>query len=328
MKPTLLMNFQHMALCMLIAFGMQTAQAQRFHNMAFPQDYQPFTKDTLTVLSWNVEHFVDSFDNPYIRNRMEDRPRLDEIGKRIDFLTEVVRLSGADVVVLQEFESRSFAFDIAQKRLADLGFIHVAGSESPDWYMNVVIMSKLPMGLTYSYGNAYSPVIGFKDSLGRPETQRHINTRIASAEIWVNDGFSFVLTGVHLKAGRYERDAAMRMGQIDLIKSQQRRLLKEDKKTRLLLCGDFNLTPESPEMARLKGPEAPQYLDLLEGKPVFSHPADTPARRIDHILMNKAMEKSVVPGSVKPFVPKPGAEMRGLSDHLPMRAQFLVRKED
>ncbi len=321
------MKFLHQVPFLFMIFYLQPAQAQRFHNMAFPQDYHPFDKDTLTVLSWNVEHFVDSFDNPYIRNRMEDQPKLDVIGKRIDLLAEVLRLSGADVVVLQEFESRSFAFEIAQKHLTDLGFSHVSGSESPDWYMNVVIMSKLPMGLTYSYGNAYSPVVGFLDTLGRQETQRHINTRIASAEIWVNEGFSFVLTGLHLKAGRNERDAAMRMGQIDLLKSQQRRLLKEERKTRLLLCGDFNLVPESVEMALLKGPKAPQYIDLLEDQPVFSHPSDTPVRRIDYILMNKAMSKSVVPGSVKPFVPKPNAEMRQLSDHLPMRAQFLVRKE-
>ncbi len=302
------------------------AFSQKFHDLAFPVDYVPFAKDTLTVLSWNVEHFVDGYDNPYIRNRMEDQPDADKVQKKVDFLADVIQKSGADVVVLQEFESQSFAFNIIQQKMAADGFRYVAGSESPDWYMNVVILSKLPIGMVYSYGNVYTEVPGFTDSLGRQETQRHINTRMCTAEIWVNPSYSFMLTGVHLKAGRYERDTAMRLGQIDLLLSQNNRFLKEDKKTRLMLAGDCNMVPGSPEMARMTEKGKPGFIDPLAADTlVYSHPAEKPQRRLDHIFMNKSMQKSLVPGSVHPFQPYSGEMMRTESDHLPMRAKFIVR---
>ncbi len=298
---------------------------QKFSNLAFPVDYQPFTKDTLTVLSWNAEHFVDVHNNPYINNRTEDQPDTAKIEKRVSFMADVIKQSNADIVVLQEFESQNFAFDIIQKRLASSGFRYVAGSESPDWYMNVVIMSKVPVGMVYSYGNIFSEVPGFKDSLGRQETQRHINTRMVTAEIWVNPNYSFMLTGVHLKAGRSDRDVAMRLGQIDLLLSQHRRFLKEDRKTRMLLTGDYNMIPGSAEMARITSNGKPSIIDPITDTTVYSHPAGNPNRRLDHILMNKAMQKSLVQGSVGPYKPFDPETMRAQSDHLPMIAKFLVR---
>ncbi len=299
-------------------------QLSRFQGSTLPSGYAFPTKDTLSVLTWNVEHFVDEFDNPFIRNPMEDKPK--EVSKRIDLLTDMLKKIDADVVVLEEFESRALAMKIAKEKLAGMGYRFFAGTESPDWYMNVVIMSKLPLGMSYSYGNIFTPIAGFKDSLGRAETQNNINARIISAEVRAKANFSFILTGVHLKAGRSKRDTASRAGQVRLMHAQSKRFLKEDKNTNLLLLGDFNATPQSDEFKLLlSGDKKVQFIDPLANTTVFSHPAEKPSWRIDHILPNKNMYKFLVPNGVKVAENLDMKALQQISDHLPVVAKFVVK---
>jgi endonuclease/exonuclease/phosphatase family metal-dependent hydrolase len=300
------------------------SQVARFQNSSLPAGYNFPNKDTLSVLAWNVEHFVDEHDNPYIRNNMEDKPK--EVSKRIDLLAEMLKKINADVVVLEEFEGRALAMKIAKEKLGNMGYRFFSGAESPDWYMNVTIMSRLPLGVGYSYGSVYTPVVDFKDSLGRIETQNNINTRMISAEVRVKENFSFILTGVHLKAGRAKRDSAMRVGQIKLLQAQAERFLAEDKNTNLLIVGDFNATPESGEFQYLlKGNKRTPFIDPLAGTKVFSHPAEKPFWRIDHIVPNKNMQKYLVPNGVKVAEGLDIKTLQEVSDHLPVVAKFVVR---
>ena len=296
-------------------------QVVRFQNSSLPVGYSFPTKDTLSVLTWNVEHFVDEYDNPYIRNNMEDKPK--DVNKRIDLLSEMLKKINADVVVLEEFEGRALAMKIAKEKLGNLGYRFFSGTESPDWYMNVTIMSKLPLGVSYSYGSIYTPVVDSKDSLGRIETQNNINSRMVSTEVRVKENFSFILTGVHLKAGRAKRDSAMRVGQVKLLQAQSSRFLAEDKKTNLLIVGDFNATPESGEFQYLlKGNKKTPFIDPLAGTKVLSHPAEKPFWRIDHIVPNTNMQKFLV--SVKVAEGLDMKTLQEISDHLPVVAKFAV----
>jgi len=299
-------------------------QSLLFQGSTLPSDYAFPTKDTLSVLTWNVEHFVDEYDNPFIRNQMEDKPK--EVSKRIDLLAGMLKKINADVVVFEEFESRALAMKIAKEKLAGLGYRFFTGGESPDWYMNVVVMSKLPLGVTYSYGSIYTPVEGFKDSLGRPETQNNINARIISAEVRAKADLSFILTGVHLKAGRFKRDTIIREGQMRFLHAQSKRFLKENKNANLLLLGDFNSTPESSELKLLlNGDKAAQFIDPLANTNVFSHPSENPFWRIDHILPNKNMMKYLSPNGVKVAEGLDMKVLQEISDHLPVVAKFLIK---
>jgi endonuclease/exonuclease/phosphatase family metal-dependent hydrolase len=296
----------------------------RFQANSLPVGYAFPQKDTLSILAWNVEHFVDEHDNPYINNNREDKPR--EVNRRIDLLADILKEINADVVVLEEFESRALAMKIAKEKLSNLGYRFFGGTESPDWYMNVVIMSKLPMGVVYSYGSIYTPVVSIKDSLSRTETQSSINARIIASEIRVNEKFSFILTGVHLKAGRALRDSAMRVGQIKLLQAQSQRFLAEDKNTNLVIAGDFNATPESGEFQfLLKGDKKATFIDPLAGTNVFSHPSEKPRWRIDHIITNKNMHKYLIPNGVKVAEDLDIKVLQQISDHLPIVAKFTVK---
>ena len=81
-------------------------------TIAHPVGYQFPEGETFKVLSWNVEHFVDDFDNPYINNRREDNPPTNMLERRAR-LAEVLKLADADIIVFQEFESSTYAKGIS-----------------------------------------------------------------------------------------------------------------------------------------------------------------------------------------------------------------------
>jgi endonuclease/exonuclease/phosphatase family metal-dependent hydrolase len=299
------------------------AKTTNFRNSYLPTDYVFAKKDTLSILTWNVEHFVDANDNPYIRNEMEDKPK--EVEKRIELLANMLRKINADIVILEEFESRNLAMKIAKEKLGDLGYRFFGGNESPDWYMNIIVMSKLPLGLGYSYGNVYAPIENFKDSLGRQETQSNVNNRIFSTEVQASKNFSFYLTGVHLKAGRNKRDTAVRIGQMKLLQAQAQRFLQEDKNAKMLIVGDFNAVSESAELKVLLENKNVPFIDPLANTTVFSHPSTKPFWRIDHILLNPMMSKYLCKNGVTVAENLDKEQLKQISDHLPMLAKFIVK---
>ena len=76
--------------------------------------------DTLSILSWNVEHFVDGFDNPYTDNNRENNPS-DQMGNKEELLAAIKKVN-PDIVVLQEFESSEYIRAIAKRHFPDLGY--------------------------------------------------------------------------------------------------------------------------------------------------------------------------------------------------------------
>lgn len=281
--------------------------------------------DTLKVLSWNVEHFIDAHDNPYTRNDREDSG--EKMEGRVDLLVKALRKANADIVVLQEFEHVQFLQQIANDSLKDMGYAFFADHESIGWYMNVVVMSRVPLGIVYGYGSVTTPVAYSDAETGEEkyQTQNRLNTRLWSVDVLVNDHYSFLLTGVHLKAGRGPRNEAMRMGQIQFLKGQFERFLKENKNRNMLIVGDFNATPDSEEFQfMLDGGSPVQFIDNLPDS-VFTHPADNPRWRIDHILPNKNMQPELVPNSLQVKYFFDAETQNKLADHLPMVAKFLVK---
>ena len=290
-----------------------------------PVGFEFAKKEDFTVLTWNVEHFVDSYNDPYINANRENTPD-SLMGNKVDNLAAAIKKIDADIVVLQEFESAKFLRQIATTKLEGMGYKYFADAPSHGWYMNVVVMSRFPLGITYGYGNVTTPVLGYKNEEGKPETQNRINTRMWSIEIYPNKEYNFLLTGVHLKAGRDERDIAMRKGQINFLKQQFHRFLKEDKHKNMLVVGDFNSILGSQEINLFLNEKrkVEKFIDPLP-KTVMTHSSDNPNRRLDYILINTNMYKEYKENSAKVpqiYTPK---KMRELSDHLPVTATFKIK---
>lgn len=310
-----------LASILFVGFGFN-ALAQ---NITLPNNYTYPNTQTFKVLSWNVEHFVDLHDDPYINNAREDKPNLAEYQQKLSLFLKAIRLANAEVVVLQEFESAKFLEKLAMDSLKELGYQFFADAPSRTWYMNVVVMSKLPLGVVYAYHPIYTPVEGLLTDKGVVETQNNINSRMWSIEVYASPEYKFNLTGLHLKAGRTPRDVAMRKGQINFLKSQFGRFLKEDKKTNILVVGDLNSLADSEEINLFKSEPNP-LIDPLKPNQ-HTHTADNLQRRLDYILMNANMQREMVQGSVKPIFLLGVNEMRTISDHLPVIAEFYNKNK-
>lgn len=133
--------------------------------LAHPVDYQFPEGETFSVLSWNVEHFVDPYDDPYINNRREDNPG-PEMPERVQLLVATIKKADADIVVLQEFESEKYLMSLARDSFPELGYQFFSDAASPGWYMNVVLMSRFPLGVLQAYGDVYTPVTAYRDEEG------------------------------------------------------------------------------------------------------------------------------------------------------------------
>ena len=303
--------------------GVLTAQDLKRAGIAAPVGFN-YTPDTLSILSWNVEHFVDGFDNPYTNNNRENNSS-DHMGNKEALLANAIKKVNPDILVLQEFESSEYIRAIAKKYFPELGYQFFAGNESDGWYMNVVIMSKVPLGTFYSYGSLYTPVPGIVDENGNEERQVNLNTRLWSIDVFPSEEYDFNLTGVHFKAGRGERNEQMRIGQINLLKNQFGRFLKEDRKANLIVMGDFNAYPDSKELkVLLEGKRGNRFIDPLDPS-ILSHPSKEPARRLDYMVPNANMLKELVEGSLKVEYILDKKEMVALSDHLPVYGEFVMK---
>jgi len=280
---------------------------------------------TLTIASWNIEHFVDEYDNPYIDNNREDSPQGD-MEQRRELLAEAIRRLNADVVVFQELESDSYLKTLSKDFFPELGYQVFAALESPDWYMNVVLMSRVPLGMFYSYAHIETPIPGQKDDDGNTTSQMLTNNRMWTADLMINQDYRVTLTGLHLKAGRGERNEAWRMGQIRLLRSHLQMLMKLEPDRNMLIAGDLNTTPGSREFNLLLGSKPPLFIDPLEGTDSFSHPSDSLFWRIDHILPNQNLAREMVPNSTHIIEPLSREEMIKISDHLPLISRFVTKE--
>lgn len=276
---------------------------------------EPFEKSELKILSWNVEHMVDMYDNPYIHNIREDSGINDV--SRYQLIAEVVKTHDPDIVVLQEFESEQLAKWLVDSLLPESGYAFFTDIESIDWYMNVVIMSRIPLGMNFGYGNLYTPYL--ED--GETKYQRHLNTRILTTEVWTSPDTYFYLTGVHLKAGGGDRNQSMRLEQLQLINERLNVLPKLNGFQGHLLMGDLNSYTKSDELQLLLN----NGFSVAGEMEINTHPADSAYRRLDYILMDNIMSKFYVDGSAKIGGIYPPKKQDLASDHLPLLAMFDLK---
>ena len=249
---------------------------------ALPEGFSYPAGDRLRVATWNAEHFVDSYDNPYIDAGREDDPP-DSMRARRERFAEVVRRLDADVLVLQEFESAAYAERLAEERFPEMGYEFFAATESRDWYMNVVLMSRVPLGVVESYASVTTPIPGQTTDEGEPATQNFTNNRLWTTDVLARPGYTFTLAGLHLKAGPDERDAAWRTGQIRFLRSQLTDLIHARPKANVLVAGDLNSLPGSPELELLlsgeDGDDGPRLINPLAGRETLTHPAGNRQRQ-------------------------------------------------
>ncbi len=327
-----------LGLCLLPGCGPEAPSSPpATAGMAVPPDYDYPTSDTVRVATWNLEHFVDGHDNPYIDADRENRPEAAMDG-RVRRATQALRRLDADLVVLQEAEGEAFLQTLADEHLDDMGYRFATSVESPSWYMNVVLLSRFPLGVVRDYADVVTPIAGQQSDSGEPAAQSLTNHRLWAADVRVRPDEPWTIVGAHLKAGRSAEDRGWRIGQIRFLHAELARLLEDRPTAKVIVAGDLNSLPNGPELRLLlNNPDRPAPDSLLNGttyrraqfaapmsdRATPTHPSDDPARQLDYLLPNSALVDRLVEGSARVAHPLPPDSMAATSDHLPVRASFL-----
>ena len=282
--------------------------------------------DTVRVATFNAEHFVDLHDDPYIGAERESAPDAPALRQRHRLFADALRRMDDDVVALQEVEGEGEIRALLDSLAPELGYRFVASADDADWYMNVVVISRLPLGPLTSFADAATPVPGFTADGGAPEATDLANHRLLAVDVYARPGYAFTLVAAHLKAGRGERNEAWRTGQAALLHAWLgQRFGSRAPQANVLLAGDLNAVPGSPSFAALvnaSGAYGPvRFSDPLPAAGAYTHPADDPQRRLDHVLVSAGAAPETVGARVAVPVPEP----RRLSDHLPIVLTLVAR---
>ena len=135
-----------MLILMLAALGGCCGRSLNIREgVAFAPDSETSPVATFRVMTWNLNHFVDQYDNPYIRNEWDDRHER-MTPERLDLFVRAIKGVNADVVVFEELESSAFLQTLARERFPEMGYKHFGAAEEFTWHQNVVVMSRFPLG--------------------------------------------------------------------------------------------------------------------------------------------------------------------------------------
>jgi endonuclease/exonuclease/phosphatase family metal-dependent hydrolase len=254
------------------------------------------------------------------------------LDEKVDLLriAELIKREGADIVALQEVDKgveRTARRDLPEELAALTGMTcifsnnyHYQGGE----YGNAVL-TKFPV---VRWTNRHYQML-------RPDEQRGILQLVLNVH-----GREVVFMNTHIDYRPDDSERWSNVGEIEEIVNSKPLTLPSDtlsptggegrvrgrratggvvgrdgvKGRPIILCGDFNDTPESRVCRRLSGTFDDTWA-LVGQSDGFTIPAANPRKRIDYLWISK--DKSLVP--LKAWVPRSDA-----SDHLPVVAEFQL----
>ncbi|MBI1290744.1 hypothetical protein GC173_05815 [bacterium] len=272
----------------------------------------------IKVMSWNLEHFVDPFDDPYVKNEKEDTPEV-KPSEVLQSLAYSIKEINPDVMILEEVESDRAVRLFLDSFLPGHDYKYYAGVEAMDWYQNVVIVSRLPIGRIVSLREREIT------SATQNRTRNDINNRLLGAEILGPGRSRFFVAGLHLKAGRPDADVEWRKLQAGIVQEMLAHESAAEPGLPILVAGDMNMLPKSEEYVALTEGGSIKLQSPFEkwGFP-FTHTADAPERTFDYIFHNSAMEAFYAAESASVPTPLSPQDMRKISDHLPVVATYNI----
>ena len=237
-------------------------------------------KRSIRVMTFNIHH-GEGVDGKIDLNR----------------IAEVILSQKADIVALQEVDrtvERTARRDLIAE-LAALTGMNYGFGKNIDYQGG-------------DYGNAILsrfPIINQQNHLFRmvlPGEQRGLLQVVLQVE-----GKQLVLLNTHLD---HRRDDGDRLSNIDEIEQ----ILGKYKGLPVILCGDFNDTPDSPTLRKVEKIFVDSWRHGGKGEG-FSYSSTEPQKRIDYVFVKKG--KALAPG-------RAWVALSNASDHLPVIVEFKL----
>lgn len=306
------------------------------------RDAAPKAPGAVRLATYNVENLFDDRDDPSLSGRSED---IDDTKPESELIAAAaaIRKLDADVLALQEVESREALIEFRESHLQGLGYEHVVSIDAgDDRGIENAVLSRHPVRLAQVWpgralGGVHPDLYEGKENWykGQPLRFRRSPLRV-DVEIEGPDGpYTLTLFVVHHKSGRgsgYWREAEAR-GVLDLIAEIQ----ADDPGRNIAVLGDLNSGPDEEVVGVYA---AAGLIDTLAarspGNPQFvTHES---GRTIDFILVNGELAGEILPGTATvlgmPARPE-GADWRTTapppgyaSDHYPVAVDLTPVERD
>ena len=269
----------------------------------------------LVIGAYNVLNLFDDHDDPYRNDEVtpaKPRPELESLARSI-------RELNADVLAVEEVESRDYLDRFVNVFLADMGYEHIVLFEGNDMRgIDVGLISRVPIGAVRSHRHVTFP--------GHSGGTSRFNRDVLVVTVEPPDAEPLDVWVLHLKSNSGGREAAepIRLAEARELRRLLDAELAENPDARLLVMGDFNDTPESATLSTIVGAQSGAlwsvHADLADPKTLTYNEGEFRSM-IDFILCSPAMARQYVKGSVR--VPQGSIDATG-SDHNPISATFRL----
>lgn len=266
----------------------------------------------IRVASFNIRNLFDDVDDPYHRDETTEAKPRDELER----LAATIRKVDADVLGMQEVESRGYLQRFVDVFLSDMGYevVHYSGNDRRG--SGLAMLTRVPVGSVTSHRHRRFP-----DQEG---VMRRFSRDLLCVELLPSSGSPFEVWVVHLKSkrGGPAETEPQRMAEVGEIRRQLDRRLVKDPSSRIIIVGDFNDTKDSNPLRRLVGSGAGKLETFWDSIPsgTVTYTLDPYRELIDHVLCTPAAVQRYVRGSHR--VESMTLKTSG-SDHNPIMADFI-----
>lgn len=267
----------------------------------------------LAIATFNVWRFFDTVcdSGECYGGDYEDAPTLSQFEYKADAIAEGIVGMQADVVILQEVETRT-CLDALTERLGDTYPTAILGEIGYAASVDVAVLSRFPL----------------------VEVRRHADVplqRPSGGETWFSreflevhldaEGHPLIVFAAHFKA-KVDDDPERRLAEATRAREIIDAVAAANPDALIVLGGDLNDTPDSPPLqALLAGGAMTRVADeLVPDDWTYSYQGAKQA--IDHLLLSTAATGGQhIPGSTLVFRGG-GSDGYGGSDHSALRASF------
>lgn len=287
---------------------------------SFPQKFIPAGSsvevgDEIKIATCNVLNLFDAVDDPYANDEgTPEKPKEELMG-----LAQRLRGLNADIVAMQEVESRGYLQRFLDVFLPDLGYQYVVHYEGNDLRgIDVCLISRVPVGRVTSHRHMAFPAE--PPRTGSERFQRDL----LCVELKPEKGDSFEVWVVHLKSkgGEAEESEPIRMAEAKAIRRIADERLAADPNLSFVVCGDFNDTWDSNALKAIVGSGNDALSAFFEEKPVeqrVTYNLEPHRSMIDFLLCSPGMARRFVVGS---YELEDGSPQTTGSDHNPVMSRF------
>jgi len=266
----------------------------------------PRIEGTIRVASYNMLNYFDQQDDPSLQGEYDDFG--DNPGptsyERCEELAKAIRAIDADIIALEEIESKEAIEWFRDRFLGDMGYAYVA-SEDVGYYRGVEqgVLSRFPIREVRTWPEADLSRVNRTGGGWAEVPAGETDVRFQRSPLFVTiegpNGYELSLFAVHHKAGRARW---LREAEAIQIMNLVGQLSMQDPDRNIIVTGDFNAQPWDRSMQvyfrggmvdamTLRGAN----LNHDDASPLRK--THTSGRLIDFMLLNKSALDELVEGS-------------------------------